>query len=54
MPKKKPPEKDDKPQKERFKEAAKSTGADESGQVFERAFRGLVLPTDAKDRRDRQ
>jgi hypothetical protein len=44
MPKKKPPPKGEKPQKERFAEAVKSTGADESGREFERAMKKIVKP----------
>lgn len=44
MPKKKPPPKDEKPQSERFKEAAKSTGADATGKEFEQAMRKIVTP----------
>lgn len=31
-------------QKERFKEAARQIGADESGEAFERAFKKMVPP----------
>lgn len=48
MPKKKPPPKGEKPQKERFLEAAKSSGADESGKEFERAVKKIVLPAKPK------
>jgi len=44
MPAKKPPPKDEKPQKERFKEAAREAGADVSGKEFERAMRKIVPP----------
>lgn len=44
MPKKKPPKKGEKPQKERFLEAAKSTGADTTGREFERAMKVIVPP----------
>lgn len=44
MPKKKPPPKGEKPQKERFLEAAKSTGADDSGERFERAIKAIAPP----------
>jgi hypothetical protein len=44
MPKKKPPPKGEKPQKERFLEAAKEVGADPSGKEFERAVRKIVPP----------
>jgi len=39
--KKKPP-KDTRPQSERFIEAAKNSGADESGKAFEKAFRKVM------------
>jgi hypothetical protein len=42
MPAKKPPPKDEKPQKERFLEAAKETGADPTGREFERAVEKIV------------
>jgi len=42
MPKKKPPAPDEKPQKERFKEAARDTGAGTSGDAFERAVKKIV------------
>lgn len=48
MPAKKPPPKDEKPQHERFKEAAKEIGADESGAEFERAFGKIVAPVKPK------
>lgn len=48
MPKKKPPDPDEKPQKDRFKEAVKSTGADTTGKEFERAVRKIVPPAKAK------
>lgn len=44
MPKKKPSEADEKPQHDRFKEAAREAGADESGETFERAFGKIVPP----------
>ncbi|GIK50115.1 MAG: hypothetical protein KJZ75_01255 [Hyphomonadaceae bacterium] len=43
MPKKKDPPEDPKQQHERFKEAAREIGADESGKAFERTF-GKVVP----------
>jgi hypothetical protein len=43
MPAKKPPPKDEKPQKERFIEAAKQAGVDESGEGFEKTMRKLAL-----------
>ncbi|MEO0713292.1 MAG: hypothetical protein AAFY37_05215 [Pseudomonadota bacterium] len=42
MPKAKPRPKDEKPQKERFIDAAKEAGADESKETFERAFKKIV------------
>ncbi|WP_182482284.1 hypothetical protein [Henriciella barbarensis] len=42
MPKKKEPSKDEKPQSQRFVDAAKEAEADESGEEFERAFRKIV------------
>lgn len=44
MPKKKPPDPNEKPQRERFIEAAREVGVDESGEEFERAFRRIVPP----------
>jgi len=44
MPKKKPPKPDEKPQKERFKEAVESIGADPTGKEFERAVKKIVPP----------
>ena len=44
MPKKKPPDPNEKPQHERFKEAAREVGADESPENFERAFGKIVPP----------
>jgi hypothetical protein len=37
-------------QLQRFKEAAKELGADESGETFERAFKKLVPPKAPKPR----
>ncbi len=42
MPAKKPPPKDEKPQRERFIDAAREIEADESGKSFERAFKKAV------------
>ena len=42
MPKEKTPTKDEKSQRERFIDAARESGADESGKEFERAFRKIV------------
>ena len=44
MPKRKPPDPNEKPQRERFIEAAKEVGVDESGEEFERAFKRIVPP----------
>jgi hypothetical protein len=44
MPAKKPPPKDEKPQKDRFKEAAREAEADQSGKTFEKAFTKVVKP----------
>lgn len=44
MPAKKPPPKDEKPQKDRFKEAARKAGADQSGAEFEKVFKKVVKP----------
>lgn len=52
MPKKKPADPNEKPQHERFKEAAKEIGADTSGKAFERAFEKIVPPR--KTQRDKQ
>ena len=43
MPKKKPPKKGEKPQSQRFIETAKELGADETGEMFEKAIE-KVLP----------
>jgi hypothetical protein len=54
MPKKKPPDPGEKPQWERFVEAAKEVGFDESGEEFERAFKRIVperRPSHAKRNR---
>lgn len=48
MPRKSPPPKDEKPQHDRFKEAAREAGADESGETFERAFGKIVPPKKSK------
>jgi hypothetical protein len=42
MPKRKAPERGAKEQAERFKEAAKAIGADETGAAFEKAMRAIV------------
>lgn len=46
MPAKKPPPKDEKPQKERFIEAAKEAGVD--GEAFERAMERVAPPRSPK------
>ena len=48
MPAKKPPPKDEKPQKQRFVEAAKEVGADASGREFEGAMKKIVKPAKRK------
>ena len=44
MPAKKPPAEDEKPQRERFIEAAREAGVDETGEEFEKAFRKIAPP----------
>lgn len=44
MPKKKKPDPSEKPQMERFVDAARELGVHESGEEFEKAFRRLVPP----------
>lgn len=44
MPKKKPADPNEKPQHERFKDAARELGADETGEKLERAFGKIVPP----------
>ena len=44
MPTKKPQSADEKPQRERFIEAAREIGVDESPEGFERAFRTVTTP----------
>ena len=44
MPKKKPPDPNEKPQHERFKKTVREIGADETGADFERAFEKIVPP----------
>jgi hypothetical protein len=44
MPKKKTPDPSEKPQRERFIEAAREHGVDETGEEFERAFKKIVPP----------
>ena len=48
MPAKKPPDPKEKPQKERFIEAAKKAGVDETGVEFERAMDKIVQPKKPK------
>jgi len=48
MPKKKPSPAGERPQHDRFKDAARETGADESGKEFERAFTIIVPPARQK------
>lgn len=48
MPKKKEPPEDPAKQHDRFKEAAREHGADESGEKFERAFGKIVPPANGK------
>ena len=44
MPAKKPPPKNEKPQKQRFMEAAKAVQVDTTGKEFERAVKKIVPP----------
>jgi len=44
MPAKKPPPKDEKPQRQRFEEAAREAQVDESGREFERAVKKIARP----------
>lgn len=44
MPAKKPPDPKEKSQKERFIEAAREAGVDESGKEFERAIKKIIPP----------
>lgn len=53
MPKKKPPDPNEKPQHERFKEAAREIGADESGKAFEGAFGKIVPPKKVQSKASR-
>jgi hypothetical protein len=46
MPKKRSPPPGEKPQKQRFAEAAKAIGADETGKAFERAMKSIVPSED--------
>ena len=51
MPKKLPEPSDLKPQRERFAEAAKDVGADETGAEFERLFAKVVPAKDKPKKR---
>ncbi|MCR6645454.1 MAG: hypothetical protein NVV62_13590 [Terricaulis sp.] len=42
------PKKDTRPQRERFEEAAKKSGVDETGEAFERAMGRIVPPKKPK------
>lgn len=42
MPKRKPRPPNEKPQRERFIEAARAAGVDETGETFERALRRII------------
>jgi hypothetical protein len=44
VPRKKPPPPEEKLQRERFIEAAREAGVDETGEAFERAFAKIVPP----------
>ena len=44
MPARKPPPPDEKPQRERFIEAAREIGASENAEDFERVFRTVMKP----------
>lgn len=48
MPKKKPPDPNEKPQKDRFIEKAKELGVDESGAEYERALGRVAPPKNPK------
>lgn len=48
MPKKKPPDPSDKPQRQKFIETAKELGVDETGAEFDRAIDGLLRPPKQK------
>lgn len=52
MPAKKPAAPDEKPQRERFIEAAREAGVDETGKEFERAFKKIVPPQTAPKSRN--
>ncbi len=54
MPRKKPPSPDEKPQRERFIEAARKAGVDETGKEFERAFAKIVPPKRTKETNGRR
>lgn len=46
MPAKKPPPKDERPQRERFIETAREIEADETGKAFDQAFKKIVHKQD--------
>lgn len=48
MPKKAPPDPNEKPQHERFKELARETGADKNSGAFDKAFGKVVPPIKPK------
>lgn len=50
MPRKREPDPSEKPQRERFVDAAKEVGVDESGKEFERAFKKIVPPKSKQKR----
>lgn len=54
MPAKKPPKTDEKPQRERFIEAAREAGVDETGEAFERAFEKIVPPRWPRSKPDKR
>lgn len=51
MPAKGPPKEGEKPQRERFIEAAREAGVDETGEAMERAFARIVPPKRALEDR---
>lgn len=53
MPKKKAADPNEKPQHDRFKEAAREHGADESGKKFEQAFGKIVPPRKPRSKNER-
>lgn len=48
MPKKKPPKKNETPQRDRFVIAARNAGASESASAFDRAFAKVTAPAKPK------